>query len=307
MPDSVDLRLARAAGTDDANAVRAFTWACELDVRARKPGNVSLASPGHRMRAGLFLQSADAAAPGLCRIGEAVGGRIESAVRATWAAVHCNTNLGIVLLCAPLVAAWQGRDGDTLRLSLARILEGLDIDDARAAYRAIALAQPAGLGTAAQQDVAQLPTVDLRAAMALAADRDRIARQYAQDYADVFDTGLASFANAYRDALHCGDDARFAAVRAMQCAFLEFLAEAPDSHIARKHGDALAHCVMAETRPWRDRARRGAALDADPAFAAWDESLKERGLNPGTCADLSVATALAWALDAGDSTAPPTR
>jgi triphosphoribosyl-dephospho-CoA synthase len=78
----------------------------------------------------------------------------------------------------------------------------------------------------------------------------------------------------------------------MQAAFLEFLAAWPDSHIARKHGDAAAHTVMAEALPWRERARRGDALDADPAWAAWDESLKARGLNPGTSADLSVAAAL---------------
>ena len=30
-------------------------------------------------------------------------------------------------------------------------------------------------------------------------------------------------------------------------------------------------------------------FDTDPSFAAWDESLKARGLNPGTSADLTVA------------------
>ncbi len=83
----------------------------------------------------------------------------------------------------------------------------------------------------------------------------------------------------------------------MQAAFLEFLAAWPDSHIARKMGDAAAHSVMAEARPWRERARRGESLDADPAWAAWDESLKARGLNPGTSADLCVATALVAMLE----------
>nr|MDP9125878.1 triphosphoribosyl-dephospho-CoA synthase [Pseudomonadota bacterium] len=36
----------------------------------------------------------------------------------------------------------------------------------------------------------------------------------------------------------------------------------------------------------------------DPAWAAWDESLKARGLNPGTSADLCVATALVARLEA---------
>ena len=32
------------------------------------------------------------------------------------------------------------------------------------------------------------------------------------------------------------------------------------------------------------------APGSDPAFAAWDESLKTDGINPGTSADLTVAT-----------------
>ena len=36
------------------------------------------------------------------------------------------------------------------------------------------------------------PAVTLRAAMRLAAERDLIARQYANGYADVFDLGLAA-------------------------------------------------------------------------------------------------------------------
>ena len=48
---------------------------------------------------------------------------------------------------------------------------------------------------------------------------------------------------------------------------------------------------MNEARPWRLRARVGEALDRDPAFAQWDASLKARGLNPGTSADMSAGTA----------------
>ena len=303
MPESI---AGSAALPAHEEAVRqAFIEACTLDVLARKPGNVSAASPGHRMHAELFLQSARAAATPLCTLGAPVGERIESAVRATQRLVQCNTNLGIVLLCAPIVAAHERRVRIGRRQSLAAAiageLEALDVADARAAYRAIAMASPGGLGSAPEQDVGDAPTVGLREAMALAADRDRIARQYALAHADVFDPGVASFEQARERALRRGDAGRVAATRAMQAAFLEFLASWPDSHIARKHGEAAAHSVMAEARQWRERARRGDPLDADPAWAAWDESLKARGLNPGTSADLCVATALAAALEPGSA------
>ena len=300
MPEPLSGPVARGAGTEAVR--RAFVGACTLDVVARKPGNVSEASPGHRMHAGLFLQSAEAAAAPLCAQRASVGERIESGVLATQRVVQCNTNLGILLLCAPIVAAQELRaltgPGGSLATAIRVVLEELDVDDARAAYRAIGLARPAGLGSAPEQDVVDVPTLGLRAAMALAAGRDSIARQYAQAYADVFDPGVAAFERARDRARQRGDAPRAAAIHAMQAAFLEFLAAWPDSHIARKQGDAAAHSVMAEARPWRERARRGDPLDADPAWAAWDESLKARGLNPGTSADLCVATALVAAFEA---------
>jgi len=263
---------------------RAFLHACALDVEVRKPGNVSLASPGHGMHAGLFLASAAAAAGPISSAGRPVGERIEAAVRAAWRASGCNTNLGIVLLCAPLLAAFERSGPDVLRSTLDTVLQSLDVEDARATYRAIALAHPGGLGRAPEQDVRGVPTLGLREAMGLAAERDRIAWQYLHGHADVFERALPVY-------LAAPDPAA-----GMQAAFLELLATLPDSHIVRKHGDAMAQSVMAQARPWRARVRRGEKVADDPAFARWDQDLKERGLNPGTTADLGVATALAAGL-----------
>lgn len=252
----------------------------------RKPGNVSAASPGHGMDAGLFLASARVAAAGLFAPGAPVGARIEAAVAATLAAAGCNTNLGILLLCAPLAraleAAGPGVTPAALRAALDAVLAALDVADARAAYRAIAAAHPGGLGRAEAQDVHEEPTVTLREAMRLAAPRDRIALQYANGYADLFDLALPALAAALPP------DRRVDA-RAVQALYLALLAGFPDAHIVRKHGADAAQAVTAEAAPWRARAQAGEALDADPAFAAWDERLKARGLNPGTSADLTVA------------------
>jgi triphosphoribosyl-dephospho-CoA synthase len=159
-------------------------------------------------------------------------------------------------------------------------LDGLSISDAVAAYRAIAMANPGGLGRAESQDVAEPPTTDLRSAMALAAHRDSIARQYASGFNDLFETGLpASLSQPERGA-----------AADVQHTYLAFLAGWPDSHIVRKLGEAAAHSVMRQAQPWVARAARGEALDADAGFAAWDETLKAGGINPGTSADLTVAT-----------------
>lgn len=270
--------------TRAAHARAAFLRACELDVAVRKPGNVSRASPGHGMQARHFLDAAQAAAGPLLAAGAGVGARIEGAVAASWAAAGCNTNLGIVLLCAPLAAAFER--GGPLGAALQAVLAGLDVGDARAAFRAIVQANPGGLGRADDADVHAEPSIDLRAAMALAAGRDSVARQYAEGFHEVLeaaqDLGFALSDDAdpaLRDA-------------AVQRVYLGFLARWPDSHIVRKHGAALAQIVMSAAQAWQGRERPG----EDPAFAAWDESLKQQGLNPGTSADLTVATLFAAGL-----------
>jgi triphosphoribosyl-dephospho-CoA synthase len=273
-------------------AARAFLWACELDVRVRKPGNVSLASPGHGMQAEMFLASSRAAAEGLFAPGASVGERIEAAQAASWAAAACNTNLGILLLCAPMAVAAERcgngpHDAKTFRVALEQVLQGLGVDDARAAYRAIAAANPGGLGSAPAEDVHSAPSIGLRAAMALAADRDSIARQYRDGFADLFDWALPVVGPV---AGQPGEPLDAATVRAVQSLYTTILARLPDSHIVRKHGEALAQTVMRSAQGWRARAEAGETLDADPAFAAWDARLKADGLNPGTTADLTVAT-----------------
>jgi len=276
-----------------ARARAAFLAACELDVAVRKPGNVSDLSPGHGMQAALFRASALAAATALFAPGARVGPRIEGAVAATQAAAGCNTNLGILLLCAPLARAFElsppSATMSALRSAVVAVLADLDLADAQAAYRAIARARPGGLGSAVEQDVHDAPSVDLRAAMALAATRDLIARQYDNGYADLFGTGL--------DALAAGPDftaGKPQAAAAVQRLYLTLLARDPDSHIVRKQGPAVAQTVMKAAQGWLSRVSgphaAPAALDADAGFARWDEALKATGINPGTTADLTVAT-----------------
>src|SRR5262249_62220740 len=102
---------------------------------------------------------------------------------------------GLVWVGAPLAAAAE-RGPTDLRAALASILTDLDVDDASLASRAILQASPAGLGQAERNDVAHPARVTLAQAMAEAADRDRIARQYATGYTDMFEPGLPAPAPA---------------------------------------------------------------------------------------------------------------
>lgn len=266
----------------------AFSRACLDELEAPKPGNVHLFAPGHRMTAAEFVRSANAAAAPLAVPGARVGSRILGAVEATLAAVGTNTNLGIILLCAPLAATADIRAAD-LRPALAQVLEALDIQDAELAFRAIARAAPAGLGRAERHDVTKTASVSLKDAMAEASSRDRIARQYVSDFEDIFERGEPVLTAV----LASGAEPKWATL----AVYLEFLSAFPDSHIARKHGIATAEDVCRAASRYHRRMRsleKPAALLAD--LLAWDALLKERGINPGTSADLTVATLFAHRL-----------
>lgn len=273
-------------------AIAAAIWdACVIDVRAFKPGNVSVESPGHGMKAEDFIASADAMAPAIAAPAAGVGERIERAIQATRAVVQVNTNLGIALLCAPLVEAVSTVSAElVLHERVRRVLMALDENDAAAAYRAIRLAAPGGLGRAERHDVTDEPQVTLREAMDEARARDRIAYQYVSGYRDIYEIGMP----ALQHGLASWRNRNWAAVHV----FLVFLSRFVDSHIARKHGDAVAESVSSQARAFSKalgRARDPA--QQMPALAAFDAELKSRSINPGTSADLTVATLVAMDLE----------
>ena len=268
----------------------AFRAACRDELESPKPGNVHLFAPGHRMEAQDFLDSAEAAAPAIAASDLGVGARILGAVEATRARVGQNTNLGILLLCAPLAHAALRFPEAPLRAALDRTLADLTRDDAALAFRAIALAGPAGLGSAAEHDVSAPARVTLLEATRAAASRDRIAFQYANGFCDIFGLGLGELA-ATRQA---GAEPWLATLRV----YLRFFSAFPDSHILRKHGAEAAERARREAGDfvkkqgdWRDPP----SVRADAL--AFDAALKARGLNPGTSADLTVATLFAARLE----------
>ncbi|OJW85579.1 triphosphoribosyl-dephospho-CoA synthase [Thiobacillus sp. 65-1402] len=283
---------------DTTEFAEAFRTACELDVLAFKPGNVSVESPGHGMQARDFQLSAEAAAPHVTDRTLPLGERIYRAIAATRQAVGCNTNLGIVLLAVPLIRAAQHRlPHESLSQRLRRDLDETTREDTEWVYRAIRLAAPGGLGSSPRHDVHAAPTVNLLSAMREAAQRDRIAGQYASGYADVFRFGV--------DALRQGRTRWGEETQALTDVYLAYLSGFPDSHVLRKFGAPTAAqvqrmacgCVadMAPCPDW-NRARRH--------LANLDRGLKSAGVNPGTSADLTVATWLADRLLSAAATDP---
>ena len=124
--------------------------------------------------------------------------------------------------------------------------------------------------------------------MALAADRDRIARAYVTDFEDIFAFGLPELERARARAADPD--------LAVSTLHMAYLARFPDSHIARKFGMDKAEEVRAEAEArralWDPVVHRGTFN----SLLDFDAELKRRGLNPGTTADFVVATLFAAAI-----------
>lgn len=267
--------------------------ACVLEATARKPGNVHRQADFSDCTYLDFLLSAQAIAGPMDQArAQGVGRTVLDAVRGTRRFTASNTNLGMILLFAPLAVAFE-------REPLRDLLDALTIDDARHVYEAVRLARPGGLGRATEQDVDDEPTVTLAEAMRLAADRDAIARQYGNGYAEVFEVVLPRL----REAL--AHD--WPLETAILWSDLHLLSVFPDTLIARKRGAAVAiECS--------DRARGvlesgwPVSPESRARIAEFDDWLRcdDHARNPGASADL-VAAGLFVALRDGTINLPIAR
>ena len=263
------------------------------EINALKPGNVSRYGAGHGMEYEDFVKSAERATPILCNRELSLGNRILRSVEATFDAVNCNTNLGMLLLMAPIIKVFeQGNSPGNFRDSVKSILTSLDESEANDIFAAIRLAKPAGLGKVAKYDVnAIMDTggIDVYSAMVAAKERDLIALQYANGYREVVDIGvkcLRVYDNRWNSVEWAG----------VVC-YLTYMANFPDSHIRRKYGNAIAEQIQRKTVPvlklFDKYNNPDSAVDM---LLEFDKELKDSGINPGACADLTAASLLLYQL-----------
>ncbi len=258
-----------------------------------KPGNVSPGSEFANASVADFLKSAHAIAPIFATASErSLGATVLEAIRATRNVVNHNTNLGIVLLLAPLAAVPRDQ---SLEDGISVVLNSTTVEDSRLVYEAIRTAQPSGLGETGEQDLNDEPTLNLLECMKLAADRDLIAAQYVSGFHDVLTTGQNYLLECSERTVSQPQQISMLAVR--------LLAEFGDSLIARKCGVEMSNVVREKARSLLDS---GWPMQHDTAiqFAAFDGFLRGDGnrRNPGTTADL-VAAILFAALRDGWMTA----
>ncbi|PGF17963.1 triphosphoribosyl-dephospho-CoA synthase [Natrinema sp. CBA1119] len=250
-----------------------------------KPGNVDRHRDLAELRFEHFLAGAVGAREGLelAADGAAVGPAFERAVEEMAAQEGGNTQFGALLLLVPLVRA--ARDDLSQPVAEAVVRE-TTVGDAASFYRAfdhvdVGVDEPPADMTAldVRRGADAIPALEERGLtlfdiMERSVPGDDVAREWVRG----FDR---SFAAAERLAEADGTvSERTAAV------FLSLLAERPDTLVATRHDEATA----------REVTDRAAALAADDALETdrdavetFADDLVDRGINPGTTADVTAA------------------
>lgn len=247
-----------------------------------KPGNVDR----HRELDDLwfehFLAGAVGARPGLnaAEAGDPVGSAFERAVAGMSRQDGGNTQFGTLLLLVPLVAA-SGGDGVPTPASVGAVVTATTVEDAVAFYRAfdhvdVLVGDPPSDAPAldVRRGSDAVPAVrdrevSLVEVMDMAAPEDGVAAEWVGGFERTFATA---------DHLESGEGA---ILDRTATAFLGLLADEPDTLVATKHGADVARSVSE-----RAADLLGAPRSQVEAFA---DDLVERGINPGTTADVTAA------------------
>jgi len=268
--------------------------ACLFEVCADKPGNVTWGKDFWDTRFVDFMASAVAIGPALRDAAHvSIGETILRAVRDTHRLVSTNTNLGMILLLAPLAKAAGLGHPQGLRAGVSEVLQALTVDDTRMAFEAIRLAAPGGLGDADRYDVRKADVdVTLREAMEEARDRDTVAWEYVTDFEITFNLGYTTLRRFWEEGHRFPDS--------IVQTTLTLLAQVPDTLITRKKGPAVAEEISRQANQ---------VLQAGGMFSEWGrESLRrfdlsvrdeKHRLNPGSTADLIAATLFVFLTEGG--------
>lgn len=251
--------------------------ACLLEATIAKPGNVHRGVDFEDVTFTDFAVSSIAIAPAMQAAKEiGVGSAVLHATKETRQLVNTNTNLGLCLLLAPLAAVDETEK--SLQACVVGVLQSLNKNDAADVYRAIRLANPGGLGNTNEMDVADEVPDELLSAMQAAADRDMVARQFTNDFHDVF-----RIAEIIESNMAAGQTLTVSVIQA----HIETMAKFPDSLIARKCGENVAK---------QSAAKANVVLKAGaPESEGWLRAVGDLDFwlrcdghkrNPGTTADM---------------------
>ena len=261
-------------------------FVCDSEMESLKPGNVHKFAVGHDMTVNDFLKSSLIISKCLTKNNAGLGVKILNSVKEIKKKVKKNTNLGIILMISPIVSVIL-KEGEIskkdLSIKINSLIKKQSVKDSILIYKAISIISPGGLGSSKKYDVNKTPKINLYKAMEFSKNKDLIAKQYCNGYKDIFKIGIPAYKKFYN---------KWGKVNwALTGVYLTFLGKFNDSHIMRNKGNRTAINVRNEAKKYyyflKDN-KNIAKIKKKLLF--FDKKLKSRGINPGTTADLTIAT-----------------
>ena len=262
---------------------------CYAEMDSLKPGNVHKYSSGHGMTAKDFYKSANIIENYLTQKNYHFSKKILKCVEEIKKKVKKNTNLGIILLFAPVISILLKNgflDKRNLYKKISLFIKSQNIKSSLPIFKAIKIAAPGGLGKSNRYDVNYLPKVTLYNAMNYSSKKDLIAKQYVTGFKDIFKIGLPAY-KKFQSKWHNEE-------WALTGVYLTYLKQLTDSHIKRKKGKEIAKKVKTEAKKYYkliENEKNFKNIDKiTKKLLFFDKKLKSNNINPGTTADLTVAT-----------------
>ena len=263
-------------------------FVCDTEIKSLKPGNVHKYSEGHGMNLKDFLKSSLIISKCLTKNNLDLGKKILISVNEIQNKIKKNTNLGIILMLSPIATIVQ-KEGVISKEELLKKIKSLikkqNIKNSIPIFKAISLTSPGGLGFSKKYDVNEPPNTNLYKAMEFAKKKDLIARQYCNGFEDIYKIGIPAYKNFYN---------KWGKVDwALTGVYLTFLKKFNDSHIVRNKGNKIATSIKKEAKKYYFFLKRNKNLTKiKKKLLIFDKKLKSKRINPGTTADLTVATLL---------------
>lgn len=229
-----------------------------------------------------------------------LGKMILEAVRETDHWVANNTNLGIVMLLAPIsVVAGMSEDEtvnwDVFRDKIDQLIRSTTSEDAVNLYQAINIADAGGMGEQDDLDVANKSSlqklrddnVNMFRVLEMSSAWDKLSYELTHKMPVTFEIGYPVFQQVKSE-----KGINEATVQT----FLTILSRVPDTLISRKFTDAKAGEVSARAQAILEEGgiltRKGTSI-----VGKFDQELIKGGLNPGTTADFTASSIMVAYLD----------
>lgn len=260
-----------------------FEKACMLDIRSLKPGNVNTNSPSKNLNYLDFLKSIEACSDIITQPNILLEDRIFESIKSTINIVGTNTNLGIILLCAPIIQAYYSQGRTNISENIHKEIISLDHNSTKKIYEGINLSMAGNMGSVESFDLKGNDFQNFYIVMKYASSYDLIAWEYSNKFEIIFNDLTNKFSN-FRNKYRSYEDA-------CSALYIYFLSKYPDTLISRKYGldkakdiQKIFYDLFMEVESIQDM------YQIKEKLIQTDKVLKNDDINPGTAADFVVAT-----------------